>query len=82
MGHDFDAKLYVPVNSGSLFSNVSANSACPCCRIASCVVVWIYYSSLILFFGVELTQVTVALLRNRIEPAANADLVLNSVSKA
>lgn len=44
-------------------------------------VVWIYYSSLILFFGVELTQVTVTLLRNRIEPAANADLVLNSVSK-
>ena len=39
-------------------------------------VLWIYYSSLILFFRVELTQVRVTRLRNRVVPDANADLVL------
>ncbi len=43
-------------------------------------VVWIYYSSLILFFGVELTQATVTNLRQSIIPAPNADLVLNDES--
>lgn len=38
-------------------------------------VVWIYYSSLILFFGVELTHVTVTELRHRIEPTSNAERV-------
>lgn len=36
-------------------------------------VVWIYYSSLILFFGVELTQVTVTELRHPIIPTSNAE---------
>ncbi len=44
-------------------------------------VVWIYYSSLILFFGVELTQVTVKHLRHRIVPTPNADLVANDDSR-
>ncbi len=44
-------------------------------------VVWIYYSALILFFGVELTQVTVMHLRHRIAPTPNAELVPNGESR-
>ncbi len=43
-------------------------------------IVWIYYSSLILFFGVELTQATVTHLHHRIEPTSNAVFVLHSDS--
>lgn len=38
-------------------------------------IVWTYYSSLILFFGVELTQVTATHLGHRIEPSTAAEWV-------
>ena len=38
-------------------------------------IVWTYYSSLILFFGVELTQVTATHLGHRIEPSTAAERV-------
>jgi membrane protein len=38
-------------------------------------IVWTYYSSLILFFGVELTQVTATHLGHRIEPSTTAEWV-------
>ena len=41
-------------------------------------VVWIYYSSLILFFGVELTQATVTHLKHSVEPTSNADFVADT----
>lgn len=43
-------------------------------------VIWIYYSSLILLFGVELTRATVTQLHHRIAATPNADLQVNNAA--
>ena len=44
-------------------------------------IVWMYYSSLILFFGAELTQVTATHLGHQFVPTENADLVSTSENR-
>ena len=44
-------------------------------------IVWTYYSSLILFFGVELTQVTATHLGHRIVPATKAEWVTDGTNQ-
>ena len=44
-------------------------------------IVWTYYSSLILFFGVELTQVTATHLGHRIVPATKAEWVTGETNQ-
>ena len=61
----------------------SAGIATPFGAAGSLVVfvVWIYYSSLILFFGVELTQVTATRLGHNIEPTSKAEWVETRTSQ-
>lgn len=61
----------------------SAGIATPFGAAGSLVVfvVWIYYSSLILFFGVELTQVTATRLGHYVEPTSKAEWVENRTSQ-